>query len=202
MEMTVEQAMFNVKSYEYKFFMDDKLAFVGKANRTVIPIPRKIWLYDDVGKELCSLRQENLRRFIISNIPLIGFFQGQDCPFNFYCNGLKQGSFVEKYFNLSGLIEGTVNGFDYFVYGHTGNAVSIFAGEKQIALIKRNAFKNWDADRYKVIFSSTASAELIAILTIFSDITWETADRSVSSFSWEYTVQIGGKKLDKNWTPD
>lgn len=203
MEMIVEQAVFNVKNYEYKFFVEDRIAFIGKANRTVIPTPRKIFLYDNAGNELYSLKQENLFRFVIANIPLIGFALGKDCPYNFNVKGIKHGAFVQKYFNFSGLIIGTIGVNTYSLHGHSGNTVSIFCGEKQVGLIQRNAVKTGDADKYKVLFSSSSiGRELVASLTILSDVVWHTTDRSTTLLSWEYSVQLGGRKQDKSWIPE
>lgn len=62
--------------------------------------------------------------------------------------------------------------------------------------IQRNSIKVGDADRYSVLY------ELIALLVVLADIIWQTDDSSISTLSYEYTWQIGGKKQDKNWQPE
>lgn len=107
MEMIVEQARFNLRNYEYKFYSQEQLIFIAKSNRTIIPSLRKIYLLDNCQKNLCSLMQQNIIRFIISYIPILGFMLGQGCPYVYYSRGRKKGIFVKKYFSdhISGNVE-------------------------------------------------------------------------------------------------
>jgi len=192
--------LFRTFCSDIKFYSDEQLVFIAKANRTVVPSLRRIYLYDKNGKESCSLKQTNIIRFIISYIPIIGSAFNRDCPYNLFYRKRKIGYFVEKYFPNS--IEGNVENNNYYLYPHTGNNISIFKNDKQIVSIKRNPFNVWDADRYNVLYEKEVSNELIALLVTLADITWETEDNSTSAYSYEFNWYISGRKENKNWIPE
>jgi len=200
MEMTVEQVKLKLRDFEYKFYSDEQLIFIAKANRTVFPNLRRIYLYDNNEKELFCLKQTDIIRFIISCIPIIGDVFNRDCPYDLFYQKRKIGYFIEKYVPNS--IKGNVENNNYYVYPHTGNSISIFKNDKQVVSIKRNPFKTWDADRYKVFYEKEVSDELIALLVVLADVTWETEDSSTSAYSYEYNWYIGGRKENKNWIPE
>lgn len=200
MEMTVKQAAFNLAHYEYKCYIGDVLTFIGSVNRTIFPVFRKIRLFDPSKMELCSLKQENLFRFILSYVPVIGWLPGKDCPYTYYSNGMVGGKF--EYHIFKAFYSGIIDNKQYAVYEHVGNDFSIYCDDEQVGSIHRNAWKNWDADRYQVLFNKNINPQIIALLTLFTDIHSNTMDTSTNQISYEKTIYVfGSRKQDRTWVP-
>lgn len=201
MELIVQQKGFGI-NFEYSFFDGGgNLVFKAKANRTVIPLPRKIFVYNSSKQEICSLRQDNIFKFVLANIPFMGIILRRDCPYNFYEGSVSNGFLQQNYFVGGGHIYGNVSNAPYSIYGHSGNDYSIFRDDLQVASILRSELRLGDGDKYKLIFDSRIDTKLAVILTVLVDITWHTYDTSYTSLSWERSYQLGGKKRDEEWIP-
>ena len=74
MEIIINQARLKY-NYEYKIYTQSKLILTGKANRTILPIRRKLEIFDPFGNNICSLKQENLFKYVMSCIPILNMFK-------------------------------------------------------------------------------------------------------------------------------
>lgn len=73
MNLLIKQKEYSF-NYQYKVYDNNELLYTAYANRTIIPMFRKISLIDTNGNILYTLKQENLFNFIISTIPISDFF--------------------------------------------------------------------------------------------------------------------------------
>lgn len=202
MKLILEQEKFKL-NYEYKIFSDNGLAYVGKANRTIFPLPRKIALNNLDNSEMCILKEENIIKFIMSFIPVLGWFKFSECPYNLYIDGVKQGFLnkviwrKKKYPSIIGEIKGKA----ISIYEHTGNRYSIFKDNVQQGLIKKENWKQGDGDRYIILYNKEFGAEIMALIGILLDVIWSTTDASIKSYSYEYTWVLGERKINNEWIP-
>lgn len=203
MKLIIEQEKFKF-NYQYKIFDDNELVYIGRANRTVIPQPRKISLCDLNNNELdIILKEENIIKFIISYIPILGWFNFSVCPYNLYVNGMKQGflSKVVQRKNTHPSIIGEIKGHNISIYEHTGDLYTIFKDNLQQGLIKREHWKQGDGDRYIILYNREFGTELAALIGILVDIIWGTTDTSIKFLRYEYTWVLGEEKSDNHWEP-
>lgn len=203
MKLIIEQKEFKL-NYEYKIFDDKGLIYRGKANRTILPQPRKITVDDLNNNEVCILKEENIIKFIMSFIPVLGWFKFSSCPYNLYINGVKQG-FLDKVMwrkSKGPSIVGEIKGSKISIYEHSGNQYSIFKDNVQQGSIKKEHWKQGDGDRYIVLYSREFGGEMISLIGILVDVIWSTTDTSIKTYSYEYTWVIGGRKKDEDWLPE
>lgn len=148
-----------------------------------------------------NIKQENWFRLILRLIPLMCFFSFSVSPYIYYSKEMEKGYLRQKV-NGDGYVYGQIEGEEFEIWEHTGNYISIHSNEKQIALIKRSKLKEFDGDRYRIIFGKSLEKHLAAIFCLLADALWHTDDTELYSMSWEFSYQLTGKKLDKNWLPE
>lgn len=151
MEIIIKQLKLKY-NYEYKIYAQSKLFLIGKANRTILPIKRKIQVSYPNGNNVCVLKQENIFKYIMSYIPILNMFKISACPYILYLNNLHEG-----YLKLQGLwngdIVGVIGNNKIEMKAHTGNYISFHSNNEQIALAKKNPYKNFDGDQYFVSYN-------------------------------------------------
>ncbi|MFD3158368.1 hypothetical protein ACFIJ5_16205 [Haloimpatiens sp. FM7330] len=201
MELIVEQLKFKY-NYEYRVYDMGIHIYTAKINRTIIPSLRKICLYETNGREICCLKQENWLKIILGMIPVINGFNFSICSYIYYKNGINEGYLSEKVTVLSEYVMGTIYGNNYEMWEHTGNNIGIYCNEKQVALIKRASFKEYDGNQYEILYNKNFEKEIVVIFCLLADVLWATSDTTSYTLSWEYTVQLTGKKMDKTWKPE
>ncbi|MGE5397248.1 MAG: hypothetical protein ACM3MK_06880 [Chitinophagales bacterium] len=201
MEIRIEQELFNW-NYKYKVFNNHSLLLTAQANRTILPRFRSVSIMDTSNNETWQLKQEKLLWFIAELIPIINWFLPNGCPYAIYKNGQKVGQITEHYLLKGGTYSANIENQQFKVYSHSGNDYSIFINEKQIGLIKRNAWKTGDGDKYKVLYDKNLKPVLAAIFAIIVDICNYTNDTGIDLVSYETTIwQFGSKEENKKWLP-
>lgn len=202
MEIRVEQEYFNLTKYTYKIFDSTDLVLTAKANRTIVPWLRTITINNFEGKQLYKLKQQNVLWLLLEHTPIVSYLVKSSCPYIFYEGDKKKGQFQELYYFNGGTVKANIGDKEYCLYALTGNYVSIFLGNEQVGLISREEWKHGDSDKYKVLFNSNIKMPLATVFTILSDILWFTSDTHFSSVSWEYNIQLGNPKGDRDWQPE
>lgn len=203
MRLIIEQDKLRF-NYKYNIYISGNLLYTATVNRTIVPKFRKITITDLNGQQVCILKQEDKIKFILSYVPIIGWFDYFSCPYNIYISGIKQGIIKENRWgkNIDSSIECEIHNDKYYIHSHTGEEYSIFLNDKQEGLIAHDHWKIGDGDRYEVLYNSKLKPEFAAAICIFIDILWGTSDTSTTSISYQYTWIIGGRKKDKNWRPE
>lgn len=199
MELIIKQSQLK-KNFQYKIYALDELIYTAQANRIIIPRFRNITLFNHKGEIVCSFKQNEWKKFILSKIPIISLFRFSICPFSYYKGGIEKGYTKGKV--EGGYIFGAIDGISYEIWEETSEYTGIFREGKQVALITRSRFKQFDGDQYKLIYSKSLEMEIAAMLCLLVDTLWYTKDSQIYSTSWEYTIYYGGKKVDKDWVPE
>lgn len=200
MELIIKQSMLQA-NFQYKIYEKDNLIYTASVNRALLPSLRKIFVRDINGKEICSLKQEDILKLILKQLPFISFFKFSVCPFIYYENNERAG-YIRENVNGDGYVYGYIGEEYYEIWEHSGTNISIIRDLKQVAAIKKSSMKVFDGDEYRVIFNKGCDKHLVVILCLLSDVLWFTSDNSSSSLSWEYNVQLTGRKIDRNWNPE
>lgn len=188
-------------NYEYKVYQGYEHVYTGKATRNILPWMRNIKLFDKNGNEVASLRQESKIKFFLRFIPLVNWLKVAVCPFNFYEDNNNIG-FIKENINGDGYLLGNINDDKFEIWQHSGNNISIICNDKQVGLITRNASKVGDGDTYRVLINKKFNDVVAIMLTLLSDVLWNTSDTNATSMSWSYTFELTGKKLDREWKPE
>ncbi|WP_010076726.1 hypothetical protein [Clostridium cellulovorans] len=105
MELKIEQAKLKY-NYQYKIIEDGNIVNTAEINRIVFWGFRKISLFDANGNQVISLRQEDKKKLILENIPIIAFFKFSRCPYIYYKDGEKQGYLRDNNESIIGEILG------------------------------------------------------------------------------------------------
>jgi hypothetical protein len=200
MELIIEQEVLKA-NYEYKIYVDKELIYISKINRTIATTLRKIHLYDRDGNEICCLKQESWLKLILQNIPFVCLFSFAVCPYIFYRDGIRQG-YLREAFDGDWVVIGEIDNDKYEIWDHTGNNMSIYCNEKQVGAITRDCFKLFDGDKYKILYNRNFDRELAIMCSLLADVLWNTSDDNIYGCSWEWGMQLDGKKINKNWKPE
>lgn len=196
MEIIIKQSKLKY-NYKYKIYSQSNLLFLGKANRTILPSKRKIEISYPNGNNVCTLKQENVYKYILSCIPILNLFKISVCPYILYFNNLYQGYLKQQGFWNRDVV-GIIDNNKIVIKAHTGNYISIHSSDEQVALAKKNVHKKLDADEYFVSYNKDQSVEVISIICILADIIWYTSDDTVHSSSIEYDIVLNDD-FNKNW---
>ncbi|QHI73456.1 hypothetical protein [Aminipila terrae] len=196
MEIIIKQSKLKY-NYEYKIYSQSNLLLLGKANRTIFPSKRKIEISYPNGNIVCTLKQENDFKYILSCIPIINLLKICACPYILYFNNQNKGYFMQQGFWNRDIV-GIIGNNKIAIKAHTGNYISIHFNNEQVALAKKNVYKKFDADEYLVNYNKDQRMEVISIIYILVDIIWYTSDDTLYSNSLEYKI-VFNDDFNKNW---
>lgn len=196
MEIVVKRKRIK-KIYEYRFYNKNEIIFIGKVTGPYNFHMKKIFLYNANGKEICVLKQEDLKRFFLMHVPIINLFDFCNCPYAYYKDGVKIGSLNE----LKGVfIKGDINDDNYEICQHTGNYISIYCNNKQEGLLKRKCSATYDGELYKITINKSFNKELAVLICLLSETIWFSSNNRGGPI--QYNIVYRGRKMDPNWEPE
>ncbi|ADL50425.1 hypothetical protein [Clostridium cellulovorans] len=196
MELRIEKVRLK-DNYQYKIIEEDNLINTAEVNRIVYFDFRKISLFDTDGNEVISLRQEDKKKLILENTPIISIFRFSSCPYIYYKNGENQGYLR----NNHGSVIGEILGKKFEIWSHSHKDISVYCDDVQVAAIKIKRLKKVYCDEYKVIYDKDFDKELAIMTCLFSDVVWNIPSNEFDGPRDQWEKQIFGKKINSNWKP-
>lgn len=198
MELDLKQVSPSRRSYAYKISLGPDQEYEATAPRRHIPWLRPVRILDTTGDTVLVMRQPNVWWPLMERIVFV-----LPCPYLVYRNGQLVGRFkVHFHFGFQGRIVGRWRDKRITVYEHMRNAYSVWSEGAQIGLVQHDAFRPELADSYRVRFDYDQDPMMMVALTLFLDLAWFTEDNEyLSGEGYHYSLSLGGKKLDPDWTP-
>ncbi len=195
MRIDLTQKIFS-PNYHFDISIDGNPAYKATANRTVWPFLRKVVLTDLEQNQILTMKQRNIFLRFIERIWIYG------CPFIVSRNKEEIG-WMRSWFRL-GQPTGKcrIGNSEYRVFIHRGNIISIRTPARQIGLIRREPWKEWDGDEYHADFDDDIDPLLGTMFLLFTDIVWFTSDASSYAHQKTEYIPVRGVEEETDWSPN
>jgi hypothetical protein len=200
MDISIKKELLT-SDYKYTIYSGLQVIYTATANRTVVPYLRKVFIFNSEGQEQCSVRQENLLRFILQKLFGTIIFKRNLCPYKVYEDGKNKG-FMKERSNQGACILGQINGDNYELYLHSGNSISIWCNGKQVGLVEKTPEVKFENDIYTVRFSKSLETLYATMFCLLSDLLWFNIDLSFDVYKIEYTHKFYDNNFDQQWVPE
>jgi len=129
----------------------------------------------------------------------IGWIYG--CPF-IVNKGGKDIGWIRTWFRLGqNTARGCINNYDFEIFVHKGNRISIRHKGNQVGIIQRESWKEWEGDKYHAEFDDDLNPEVCSICLLFTDLVWFTSDASAHAKQKTEYIPIRGVEEIVDWHP-
>jgi hypothetical protein len=201
--------------FKYNISVDHSSSFLAKANRTILPTKRRVFIMDEDGNVLIELLEKNMLRKFLWSLPFVGiiaaFFYKELYTYDIIQNNNLIGSISRIRDYSQPRVEGHINERSLAIYefslGRKGIKYPVFYNGVQVGLIEKSLVTNYNADTYVSHFDSDSDMICNILTNVVVDLVFQTSDISteISSkkiqYEWNLLQGLAKVQYDENWKP-